>query len=304
MRQPEWLEVPVAGGSLSVARWVAQGPGQGSADDRPVVLAAHGITANALCFTDLAGALDDMTLVAPDLRGRAGSGTLPAPYGMLAHVDDLLRVLDALAPGRPVIAVGHSMGGFVMANLAARHPEAVERVVLVDGGYALPAPEGVDVDEVLHAVIGPAMARLSMEFASRDDYHDFWRRHPAVGPAWSPGLVAYLDRDLVGEPPRLRSSCAIEAIRADASDTFAVADTRDAVLRLGVPASFLRAERGMLDETPGLYDDARTAAFQAAAPDIRVATVPGVNHYSVLFAPHAVAALAAEARGEGSALAG
>jgi pimeloyl-ACP methyl ester carboxylesterase len=131
-----------------------------------VVLAAHGITANALSFGRVAEALAGrVDLVAPDLRGRAGSAGLPGPYGMAAHAADLIAVADHLGLDRVPLA-GHSMGGFVVASTAAAYPDRVSGVLLVDGGVSLPVPAGVDVDAVLHAVIGPAMQRLSMTFAS------------------------------------------------------------------------------------------------------------------------------------------
>ena len=37
------------------------------------------------------------------------------------------------------VVVGHSMGAFVTA-LLRRHPDRVERAVLVDGGFAFPPP--------------------------------------------------------------------------------------------------------------------------------------------------------------------
>ena len=51
-------------------------------------------------------------LIAPDLRGRGRSNTLPGPFGMTRHADDMAAVLDFLGVPRAVV-VGHSMGGFV-----------------------------------------------------------------------------------------------------------------------------------------------------------------------------------------------
>ena len=50
-------------------------------------------------------------------------------YAALA--DDVVRWLDAQAIGRAAI-VGHSMGGKTAMRLACRHPERVERLVVVD----------------------------------------------------------------------------------------------------------------------------------------------------------------------------
>lgn len=51
--------------------------------------------------------LGDADLYAPDLRGRARSVGLPGPYGVPAHVEDLLGLLDHLGQERALV-VGHS----------------------------------------------------------------------------------------------------------------------------------------------------------------------------------------------------
>jgi pimeloyl-ACP methyl ester carboxylesterase len=273
----EELDVPVAGGTLRVCRW------PGSSAGGPVVLAAHGITANALSWAEVATALDGrVTLLAPDLRGRAGSRDLPGPYGMAAHADDLVAILDHLGIVDPVPVVGHSMGGWVAAVAADRYPDRFSAVLLVDGGVALSVPANVDVDAVLQAVIGPAIRRLTMTFPSREAYLDFFRAHPALGPAWSPALEAYVLRDLYGVEPELGSSCVLEAIRADATDTLLTADTIDAVRRLTRPVRLICAERGMLDEPRGLYDDERLAGAGLNRAQVPVEYVDRVKHYTVV----------------------
>lgn len=287
------LDVPVAGGTLRVCRW----PGDG-----PVVLAAHGITANALSWAEVAAQLSGrVTLVAPDLRGRAGSAHLPGPYGMATHADDLVAVLDRLGVAGPVPVVGHSMGGWVAAVTGVRYPDRVSGVLLVDGGVALPVPEGVDIDAVLMAVIGPAMQKLSMTFASREKYLDFFRAHPALGPVLPPVVEAYLLRDVAGEEPALRSSCVLDAIRADATDTLLPdgigrdrgwGDAAGAVHRLTRPVRMLLAQRGMLDEPRGLYDDERLAAAGLDRDRVEVEHVAGVNHYTIVAGPAGAAVVA------------
>ncbi|MEV4350061.1 alpha/beta hydrolase [Actinoplanes sp. NPDC049596] len=268
----EEFDVPVSGGSLRVCRW----PGDG-----PVVIAAHGITANALTFAPVADKAR-VQLVAPDLRGRARSNQLPGPYGMAAHAADLIAVADHLGVDRVVLA-GHSMGGFVVAATAVMYPERVSGVLLIDGGVALPVPPNADVDEVLQAVIGPAIARLGMTFADEQAYLDFFRAHPGLRDGWSPAVEAYVKRDLAGT----RSSCSLEAVRADATDTLIDRVTVDAVHHLAVPARLLWAQRGLQNEDQGMY-----AESQLTGLNFPVEFVPEVNHYSILFDPHAAGLVA------------
>ena len=69
-------------------------------------------------FEALADQLGDaVTLLAPDLRGR-GRSSAGGPYGMAAHADDLMAVLDH-AGAADALVVGHSMGGFAAVVAAA-----------------------------------------------------------------------------------------------------------------------------------------------------------------------------------------
>lgn len=265
------FDVPVTGGTLRVCRW---------GDGGPAVVAVHGITANALSFLNLAEQLDGVDLIAPDLRGRAGSAGLPGPYGLGSHVEDIVATLDHLGIADAVL-VGHSMGGFVAALAAVRHPDRVRAVLLVDGGVAFGVPVEGEIDQILERVIGPAMTRLRMTFASREEYLDFWRVHPALAAAWSPEIEAYALRDLAGD----RSSCNIEAIREDAKDTLVHEETTTAYRKVSCPISLLRAERGMLDEPTGLYGH---FPVEGIANEL----VPGVNHYTIMASPDGAAVVA------------
>ncbi|MBQ0893308.1 alpha/beta hydrolase [Micromonospora sp. U56] len=280
------LDVPVTGGTLRACRWPA------TRDNAPTVLAAHGITANALSWAAVADALAGRaTLVAADLRGRAGSAGLPGPYGLAQHADDLIAIAGHLHLGRVAIA-GHSMGAFVAAVAALRHPDRISSLLLVDGGVTLPTPGGGDIDATLEAVIGPAMRRLRMTFADAQAYLDFWRAHPALSADWSPVMEAYALRDLVGQPPILRSSCNLDAVRQDATDTLLDDQITTAIHRVGCPTTLLWCERGILDEPQGLYDEAR---FEAAGVDrtrIGIEQLADVNHYTILLSANGAAAVA------------
>lgn len=263
--------------------------------DAPVVLAVHGITANGLSWQRVADEVHRrygagaIRFLAPDLRGRGASRSAPAPYGLAAHVEDLTSIASVF--GAEPLLVGHSMGAFISALAGAAHPERFRGVVLVDGGLAFPAPEGLDIDAALEAVIGPAMARLSLRFDSAEAYLDFWRAHPALGPALrgetGEAVRRYVLHDLVPTveaPGQLRSSCVLEAVRADGADVLADAATHAAVRRCverGVPVDFIWASRGLLDEAQGLYDEDRLARLELPS-EVLVTHIADANHYTVI----------------------
>jgi pimeloyl-ACP methyl ester carboxylesterase len=284
-RDPEQLTVPVRGGEMSVLHWPA-------AAGAPVAVLLHGITSNALVWSRVAAALaGEVELVAPDLRGRAGSARLPGPYGLAAHADDVAALLDRF--GAAVLA-GHSMGAFVATRAAAGSARYAARgLVLVDGGLPFPEPPGADVDAKVATMLGPTLGRLSRTFPDLASVRAFWAAHPTVGP-WVdvPSVAAFLARDLVGTPPQLHSSVVPEAIRADGGDLLGDGPVLQAAAALPVRATLLWAPRGMADRPPGLYDEARLARLGAVAAGIIPRQVPDTNHDSIMWAPQAVEAVA------------
>jgi pimeloyl-ACP methyl ester carboxylesterase len=304
---PQEISVPVDGGELAVLHWPADAPGA------PIAVLVHGITANAMAWAAVAPALaGEFEVVAPDLRGRGRSAGVAGPYGIETHAADVATLLDRLggdAEGGAdaAVLVGHSMGAFVAALAAAGTArDRVHGLVLVDGGLALPQPPGADVDAILAAFLGPALGRLSTTFPDQAAVRGFWAGHPAVGP-WvdDPAVAAYLARDMApdpahrgaaGDPPALRSTCVPEAVRVDGGDVLLNERVLEATAGLPVPATLLWASRGLFDQSPGLYDERRLAGLGLEPSGITAREVPDTNHYSILWAPQGVAAIAEATR--------
>jgi lipase len=275
------LNVPVHDGDLRVLLW-----GTG----KRVAVAVHGITASGMSWQAVARHMPpDWTLAAPDLRGRGYSSDLPGPYGLDRHARDMAAVLRHFG-GRPVLA-GHSMGAYVALLTRDAHPELVRRLVLVDGGLPLSLPEGVDPDAALDATLGPAIARLRQTYPDTEAYLDFWRAHPALAEHWTADVEAYARYDLTGEEGRLRSRVAEDAVRADSRDVLAEKPFADALSRLTRPTPLLTAPAGFFGAPPGVLPPELVAVWQERIPVLRPQTIPGVNHYTILFEPEAAAAV-------------
>jgi pimeloyl-ACP methyl ester carboxylesterase len=283
--------VPVAGGALRVAR---AGPPPGEAD--AVALAVHGVTSSLETWRGVARELAGRTrvcLLAVDLRGRGCSIDLPGPYGIDAHVADLIAVLDDAGAERAVL-VGHSMGGFVVTGLASSHPERASDVVLLDGGLVVPPPPFGDLGEVLEGMIDMALARSEVPFESVDEYVESWQMHPAFAQAWDDDVEAYTRYEMRGEPGNTRFVVSEAAVRADLTDLMYHEAARTAIERVTAPIRLLRAPRGMLNEKQPLVPAPIVDAFLAAQPHAVVEEVPDANHYTIAMGagpgPRAVAA--------------
>lgn len=176
--------------------------------ERPLVL-VHGLGLSSGSFRRLLPVLvPDFYVIAPDLPGAGGSAQPPTPPGVDALVDTLVVWLDKLGLQR-VDLLGHSLGGQVVARLAAEHPDRVNRLVLVSCTPDPSAPHAwqnalrlardglIEPFEVITQAAGDYLkATLWMEWhtlkkALRSDTEDTARRIPV------PTLVVRGERDPV-----------------------------------------------------------------------------------------------------------
>ncbi len=104
-------------------------------------LFVHGLSSNARLWQEVAERLPNPSW-AVDLRSHGESDSPGLGYDTSTAVADLIAVIAALGLRRP-IAVGQSWGGNVVVQLAAKNPDLVSGIGLVDGGWIdLPATFG------------------------------------------------------------------------------------------------------------------------------------------------------------------
>lgn len=102
--------------------------------DAPTVVMLHGFTGSKENWYPLAGALQGRyRLLIPDLPGWGESERKPdLVYGFTQQAANVDAFIRALSPGKPVVLLGHSMGGGIAALAAARYPQDIARVGLLD----------------------------------------------------------------------------------------------------------------------------------------------------------------------------
>lgn len=248
------------------------------------VLVLHGVTSSHLAWQFLAARLvnQGFTVYAPDLRGRGDSNTVGNPYGMKVHADDMAAVLDdAGIPSAHII--GHSMGAFVAAAFLHLHGERASETTLIDGGVPLALPPGMTVEQILPLVLGPALARLSMQFESLDAYVDYWKPHPAFAQrGWNDALQAYVAHDLHGDAPHMHPSTTADAVTRDSEDLWTGDFIASALKALTRPITLLRAERGLQNEEVPLYPSVVLPYVSATFPMVNVVTIEDTNHYDIV----------------------
>jgi lipase len=103
------------------------------AAEGPRVVCLHGVRNHGRHFAPLAAELEGFHVLAPDLLGH-GSSPWEPPWDIGAHCDAVLETVG----DEPTCLVGHSFGGRLALELAARSPERVPKLVLLDPAILLP----------------------------------------------------------------------------------------------------------------------------------------------------------------------
>lgn len=154
----------------------------------PPIVCLHGWLDQGLAFARVVEGAPGRWLL-PDQRGFGASPLGPGSY---PHFPDYVADLDALVAyiGGPIDLVGHSMGGTVAAMYAGARPDAVRRLVLVEGLGALPSAEREMLDRTRAFLDGlrdpPALPAMKSPQAAAER---LLRRHPGLTAAHA-GLLA------------------------------------------------------------------------------------------------------------------
>ena len=131
----------------------------------PPLLLVHGGRDHCRNWDWVAAALrDEYHIIAPDLRGHGDSAwSASGHYTMASYIYDLAQLIhqQELAP---VSIVAHSLGGNIASRYAGIYPDAVRRLVVIEGIGPPPRPperEAAPVDRRTHARLDRRAARRS-----------------------------------------------------------------------------------------------------------------------------------------------
>ncbi len=146
-------EVPANGTTIHVR----------SAGTGPAVVLLHGYGETGDMWIPLATALmKDHQVIVPDLRGLGLSARPAGGFDKKTQAADVAAVMDALGAAKADV-VAHDIGNMVAFQVAARYPQRVRRLVLIDA----PVPGVGPWEEILKNPLlwhfrfgGPDMERL------------------------------------------------------------------------------------------------------------------------------------------------
>src|SRR5438309_8122925 len=261
------------GATLAGHRWRVPGAVRG------VVALAHGLGEHSLRYAPVAEALNGagFDVVAVDHRGHGLTAPSEAdlgsfgPRGWEGIVDDYGRVVDHAAasqPGLPVVALGHSLGSFVVQTYLLDHSDRVAAAVL-SGSTALDEIAAIldpsaEIDlAMFNAAFQPA--RTDYDWLSRDPAQvDAYVADPLCGFGLEPAGVA----SLKAAAPRTGDGEAIATIRPG-FPLYVLSGTADPIhMNLAwLEKLVARYREAGLDVTARYYDGARHEVFNETNRD-------------------------------------
>ncbi len=244
-------------------------------------VALHGFALNCHSFDEVAPSLANrLRCFALDQRGHGHSDRAAelADYSRDHMADDIRAFIESLELDRPVV-MGHSMGGMNAMTFAARHPDLLRALVLIDVG------PGVNVDgvqQVRQFVAGPyELDSLDAWVEMTHQYYPFRTKE---------GIRKRLEVSLRETPEGKMAKMFDERFRE--ADFRGIADGRDGIWEtakaLRVPTLLLHGEK-----SPVLKLE-QAQEFAERVDVVRLVTIPDAGHSVAGDQPEAVVAALGE----------
>jgi len=229
----------------------------------PPFVFVHGWTCDHTFFAPQVGHFrEHHRVVAVDLRGHGRSDAPEQDYTIGGFADDVAALCVELGL-EPAVLVGHSMGGTVVLETAARHPGVARAVVMVDAAPIASAPIlSQTAQDVGGALVGPDAA------AARQAIVDGL----ATGVRDDPDLVARITAAMFSTPEHVAMSCIAN---------LGAWDGEVAAGACRVPALHIGADDPIND----------AAALRALNPRLRTGQTVGAGHFNQLEVPEQVNAM-------------
>ena len=231
------------------------------------LLLLHGFPLDHSMWSSQEPLAEHVRLIVPDQRGFGGSAG-PGPESIAQLADDAVALLDALHVTGPAVVCGLSMGGYVAQHVAARHPDRVAALVLVDTRLEADTPDVRAGRVDLAAKVGRIGQRI-------------------VAEAMVPRLLA-TSAEAKGAPDR----AAIEAELQRTIESQPVATIQAALAALGDRPDMTDAARSLRMPTllvvgaeDALTPPACLEKAETLIPDARLLVVPRAGHMTPLEAP-------------------
>jgi pimeloyl-ACP methyl ester carboxylesterase len=170
---------------------------EGPRDDSAPILLMHGTGSSLHAWEGWVAALKEKhRIITVDLPGYGLTGPSPdGVYGGARDIAFVIALLDKLGVPRAVLG-GNSLGAGVALRTALAHPDRVEKLILVDGGYSMPStsmPIGFRL--LLMPGVGWLMQHTLPRFLVEQGMRNVWGDPSKITPAMIDRAVELTQRE-------------------------------------------------------------------------------------------------------------
>lgn len=181
----------------------------------PLLIFGHGLYADRSMFaTQIRALRSRYRVVSIDWPGHGGTGDIPSGEWTLDRlVEDAVALVDRVSGDRPPVVVGHSLGAMVFMRLAARYPERVRGLALINAsGRAEPEERRPAWKTMQHRLRtgGEDEVRAVVEEVQEKQFSEAWL-------ARNPRRAARLREQMLQNDP-VQMAQAVQAAVLDRSD--------------------------------------------------------------------------------------
>lgn len=247
----------------------------------PAVVLIHGFGDTGEMWGPLAARLAaNHTVIVPDLRGMGKSSRAASGYDKKSQAGDIRTIVEKLGHDRAAV-VGHDIGTMVAYAYAARYPDKVTKLVVMDA----PVPGVAPWDQIVlspqlwHFNFGGKDAERLVAGRERIFLDRFWNEF-AGDPSKvdEPSRVFYTK--LYAQPGAMKAAFA--QFNTIASND--VADNRESSkVKLAMPVLAIGGEKS--------FGANMAAVMRNTATNVEEAVVPGAGHWLMEESPEATADL-------------
>lgn len=180
----------------------------------PLVVCLHGLTNNALGFTEMANALKEkFHVISIDLPGHGKTQSFQDEhsYSFVVMFEWLNKVITSITRS-PVYLLGHSRGAAIALHYSGRYQRMADGVTMLDGGYTQPSDDS-------STTLEEELSRFSLwvnenRFNTIEEYEN--KKQDEIG-RWSADLkeMVHADMDFQSSLVKMRANEAI--VRASMS---------------------------------------------------------------------------------------
>lgn len=248
-----------------------------------VILCVHGLMANCRCWDAAAEELaGEYRVLACDLRGRGDSQKPPSGYSLWQHAEDVKGLLHSLGL-RKVIYMGHSLGANIGVCFAARYPDLLSHLILVDAG--------ADIDPRVGQLLTPLIEMLDRVYPDYGTYVGQYKNSPLF-PEWNKYLSNYFYYNVNHNPDGSVQTKTTKKIIYDELRNNLGIRVNELHREIRVPALILQAPLGFANPELPVITREKGEEMASLIPGGRFVSLEGTNHFTIIF--NAYKRLAAE----------